>query len=108
VWGFANFDVQCRPTINIPINVLKKPKYGTITFRDEESTISTVSNPTRSHCVGTRQRTRTAYYVVSDKERQAANDTIVIRVVYGSATYDNEFEVDLAHGKATRTKVTRQ
>jgi hypothetical protein len=109
VYGFANFDLQCRPRHDMPIDVLKKPRFGTISFRIDESTISTVSSKDRQHCVGTRQLTRTAYYVVDEKYRDLAEiDTVVIRVTYGQNTFVNEFEIDLRKGTASRTKVTRQ
>ena len=109
VYGFASFDLQCRPRHDMPIDVLKKPRFGTISFRMDESTISTVSGKDRQHCVGTRQLTRTAYYVVDEKYRDVAEtDTVVIRVTYGQNTFVNEFEIDLRKGIASRTKSTRQ
>jgi hypothetical protein len=109
VYGFADFDLQCRPRHELPIDVLKKPRYGKISFRVDEPTISTVSSKDRQHCVGTRQLTRTAYYVIDEKHRDLAEtDTVVIRVTYGQNTFVNEFEIDLRKGTASRTKVTRQ
>ena len=107
-WTSINDDCTQAPLPTVEI--VKKPKYGTIVLRDARLPLQAVAEKKRERCLGTMFNHRLGYYILDEKHRDRTDtDIVAMRLRYGNGTVDNvEYEIDIKDRASTRTKFERK
>ena len=107
---FFSLNDQCRVQPPPSVEVVKKPRYGTIVVREGQGVVMAVFAKNRQHCIGTKGALRSPYYVLDEKHRDRTDtDTITLRSRHSNGVTDIvDYEIDLGQRTSTRTKFARQ
>ena len=101
---------QCSWLTPPVIEIVDKPKFGAIVVRDGQITATSIFAKNRQHCLGSKGRGRTIFYVLDEKHKDRTDgDAVTLRVRHTGGIVDtHEFQIDLDQRAATRTKITRR